>query len=937
MTMSEQSLNPTTQDPLAQLQRQVEALAVRLGYVEQRLGMAARPSAAAPAAPPRPATPPGINAAPAQPPRMAPGTPPPAFDLPWAQENPARPTPASHPRREAASTAAPLAAISHEPAGAAERQRAPAADTHHSRRVTPAGSGQWEVLIGGKWALWLGSIAVLFALAFFLAYAWQYLGNPGRLAVGTLIGASFLVAGGWSRYRAESWFSEGLTGGGLAILYLSLWAGAQRYHLLSFDAAFTLMGLTTAMGVWLAVRYDAVSLTTLSTLGGFLTPVLLRSSGGSGQSLSFLVYVALLNAGVLGVSLYKRWRGVIWLSFSATLLLMLGWTATSYTEAQRWPVFAFVTVYFLLFVGAACFHSLLHREETASEDLLLLFASAVVYAPAGQGLLHSVMGSYPGIFSLGLALFFALAALTTSRMAPENRTLSAGHGALALLFVTLAIPIQLRQGAVAIAFSLEAACLLTLGLRLKAPLLRGAGQIVWSLSLLSLALVLLVVEPARRLLFLNERALPLLVSVTASAWMAVLAHQWNTSVAESSPNGSRDDLSPFYAVAAVFGGAWLIAQETFLGYRWWDAAGGAWQARATFSTACLWSGYSVAACFAGWRLRMPQVRLCAFLVAAFAAVLPVAAGMGLQSTSWTPFWNLRWLSYLVVGLGLGALLWLTSREREHGAPTDAEALGVLPVAISLLALCGMSVELYAGFSRWGAVSWANWNIAAAFGLATLWSVFALVVLAVGLTWGVRALRILAYLVGGAGAILLLMASLSAAGLSWTPVANLRVLAFGVVLGTLGIVPALLRRQAEQLPAPEQELASSTQLLLLTLALGVWGLTQETYETFRYFQFSLGPQWERAAQMGISLVWTVCGVLLLVAGIVRQQQPVRLLALALCGMTALKVFLFDLGFLSTPFRILSFGGLGLALIGISWLYSRYGIGRDTPIAAGQWTW
>jgi uncharacterized membrane protein len=244
------------------------------------------------------------------------------------------------------------------------------------------------------------------------------------------------------------------------------------------------------------------------------------------------------------------------------------------------------------------------------------------------------------------------------------------------------------------------------------------------------------------------------------------------------------------------------------------------------------------------------------------------------------------------------------------------------------------VELYAGFSRWGAVSWANWNIAAAFGLATLWSVFALVVLAVGLTWGVRALRILAYLVGGAGAILLLMASLSAAGLSWTPVANLRVLAFGVVLGTLGIVPALLRRQAEELPAPEQELASSTQLLLLTLALGVWGLTQETYETFRYFQFSLGPQWERAAQMGISLVWTVCGVLLLVAGIVRQQQPVRLLALALCGMTALKVFLFDLGFLSTPFRILSFGGLGLALIGISWLYSRYGIGRDTPIAAGQ---
>jgi uncharacterized membrane protein len=818
---------------------------------------------------------------------------------------------------------------------AAEPPRTPPVSTGRPRTATPSGSGQWEVLIGGKWALWLGSVAVLFALAFFLAYAWQYLGDAGRLAVGTLIGASFLVAGAWTRDRAETWFSEGLTGGGLAILYLSLWAGAQRYHLLSFDAAFALMGLTTAMGVWLAVRYDAVSLTTLSTLGGFLTPVLLRSSGGgSGQSLSFLAYVALLNAGILGVSLWKRWRGVIWLSFSATLLLMLGWAASSYTDAQRWLVFAFVTLYFLLFVGTACFHSLIRREETASEDLLLLFATALVYAPVGQALLHRPMGEYPGLFPIALALFFALAALATRSMAPENRTLGAGHGALALLFLTLAIPIQLRQGAIAIAFSLEAAILLTLGLRLQAPLLRAAGQIVWGLSLFSLLMILIVVEPTRRLLVLNERALPLLVSAVASAWMAVLAHRWSASAAEDAVKRSRDGLSPFYAAVAVFGGAWLIAQETFLGFRWWDAAGGAWQTRAMFSTACLWSVYAVAACSAGWRLRMPQLRFCAFLVAAFAAVLPVLAGTGLQATGWTPFWNLRWLSYVVVGLSLAALLRMITHEREHGAPTDAEALGVLPVLISLLALCGMSVELYSGFGWWGAASGASWNIAAAFGLATLWGVFAVVVLAVGLTWGVRSLRILAYLVGGAGMVLLLMTSFNATGLPWTPLANVRVLAFAVVIGMLALLPVLARRHDDELPVPEQKLASSTQLLLLTLALGVWGLTQETYETFRYFQFTIGPQWERAAQMGISLVWTVCGVLLLVGGVVRQRQPVRLLALALCGMTAMKVFLYDLGFLSTPFRILSFGGLGLALIGISWLYGRYGIGRDTPVATGQ---
>ena len=70
--------------------------------------------------------------------------------------------------------------------------------------------------------------------------------------------------------------------------------------------------------------------------------------------------------------------------------------------------------------------------------------------------------------------------------------------------------------------------------------------------------------------------------------------------------------------------------------------------------------------------------------------------------------------------------------------------------------------------------------------------------------------------------------------------------------------------------------------------------------------------------------------MLVAGIIRSIQPARLAALGLLGFTALKVFLFDLSFLDTPMRILSFGGLGLTLIGISWLYSRYGIGKSGSI-------
>lgn len=795
--------------------------------------------------------------------------------------------------------------------------------------ISPAATeaSQWESLIGGKWALWVGSVAVFLAVGFFLAYAWQSLSNGGRLAIGFLAGLAFLGGGGWARGRAEQWFSEGLTGGGLAIQYLCIWAGAQRYGLLSYDLAFALMAATTALGVSLAVGYDAISLSALATLGGFLTPVLLRSTGGEGRALGFLTYVALLNAGILAISLFKRWQGIIWLSFAATFLLMMGWAGDSYHIDQRWLVFTFVSLYFLLFLGAACFYSLIRQEETKQEDLLLLFAVAFIYAGTGYALLQGALGDYPGIFPLSLCLFFALLALATRNLAPANPTLGPSAGGLALFFLTITIPIQLHQGWIAVGWSVEAAVLVTLGLQLRAPLLNQAGQVVWALALVSLAGVLLTIMPRLPILFVNERALPLLVSVLANGWMAVKARGENRESGASGAAGTAaavDDLPSAYAAVAVLGGAWLIAQETYLWFNWHRVPSGTtWEAGALFVIAGLWAIYADGLFALGLRLRHPAIRSSALFVAGVAVVLPVVAGLVLPANTWVPFWNLRWLSYLVVGLMLALLGRLMAREMEELQPPETNAFGLLPIGISLLALCGMSIEIYSSFRWWTIPSPESWNSAALFALSILWSAFGVLLLSLGLAWAQVRLRSLGYAIGGAGIALLLVDSLSSSGLDWLPLANLRFFTFVVAAGLLAIVTAVLHRHRLELEPSERDLTLSTRLIFLPVVVILWGLTQETYETFRYFRTYLGEDWERAAQMGISLVWTLCGVLLLIGGVVRRYQPIRLAGLGLLGLTVTKVFLFDLGYLDAPHRILSFGGLGLALIGISWLYTRYG--------------
>jgi uncharacterized membrane protein len=71
----------------------------------------------------------------------------------------------------------------------------------------------------------------------------------------------------------------------------------------------------------------------------------------------------------------------------------------------------------------------------------------------------------------------------------------------------------------------------------------------------------------------------------------------------------------------------------------------------------------------------------------------------------------------------------------------------------------------------------------------------------------------------------------------------------------------------------------------------------------------------------SVVWLLCGVLILLAGAVTKSRELRLGSAAVITLTVLKVFLLDMNGLEGVLRALSFMGLGLALVGIGLLYQR----------------
>lgn len=882
------------------LVERVGALDARLNELEARVSLIerapdatlARPTSAPKFAPlllPKPATPASASAN-----TFAPEATNPASFSPPAQPKAADAT---------ASKVAPQTLVASAPMASA----APARPSFGGAAPSKSGDSllDWEQLVGGKWALWAGLLSLFCAMASFLAYSWRFLPPPppgAKVAMGLAAGAAFLVVGEWMRARAQRWFGEGLSGAGLALCFLSLWAGAAFFSIFPIAPTFVGMALLVALGVWLALRHDAPSLHILSVIGGFATPILLQGQGGAGgdSSLALLSYLAILNAGVVGASLFKRWRGAIWLSATATVVTLAMWSSDAPIDSMRGAVWAFLSVYFLLYVGAACFYSLARGEETAPADAALLLGASALYAVWGHFTLLPLLGEFPSAFALGMALFFGVVCAATARFAPANLMLRQGAGALGLLALTVAVPIQFGQPWLGIGWAGEAGVLLWLSRRQNSEFWRRAGRAVWVTSLIPLILGMLEGGGAVHL-GLHAGGWPWLFGLALAAWHAGAAHRQSED--------ESDQWKDFYALFGVAGGAWLVAREVAL------AAGGANQIWLVLLALCI---YAVAVFGVGARARFAAVRLCAVALAAGAAALALWWTGQHWSFDLTPFWNWRWAA---LSGSLGALGAIYAGARAVDFPLDKaekKLARAWPLCAFGYALSAASVELYLGFGHFGAPDWAS---RAFFALAILWICAALWLLWRGLQARDGARRAVAYFVG-ALAVAALVVNALATSAGWLPFANWRGGAFGATIVALCIAAWWLKRASDQEELLDWEGEMPTLLAGGALALTLWVLTQETWEAGRYFAGG-GDDWQRGAQLAISLVWSLFGALLLLGGIGWRVQLARLGALALLAATVCKVFLFDLSFLGGDLRALSLGGLGVSLVFISWLYGRFG--------------
>ena len=337
-----------------------------------------------------------------------------------------------------------------------------------------------ESVIGRRWVGWIAIALILFATAFFLKYAFdnRWIGEFGRVSIGITFGIAMCLAG--YRYQQRGWrvFAQILTAGGIVLLYLSTYAAFAYYHLVGQKTAFVFLVLLIAEAAVLSLRYNAPAIATMALVGGFLTPLLLRSD--SDQYRSFFAYIVALDAGAL--ALLKHWRGLSSVAYFGTQLLFWLWHAENYHYQKRGAVLAFHTAIFLLFLLAHFARALIRRDSATVEHATLLLINPFVFFATVYYVFNATHHTWMGAFAIVMALLYGFAAKLMQARVDGSRREVLLLVAVALTFVSAAIPIQLQSNWIAIAWAVEGLAILYAGLEVRSARLRVHAFVLFVLA-----------------------------------------------------------------------------------------------------------------------------------------------------------------------------------------------------------------------------------------------------------------------------------------------------------------------------------------------------------------------------------------------------------------------------------------------------------------------
>jgi uncharacterized membrane protein len=776
-------------------------------------------------------------------------------------------------------------------------------------RPEPRPSRDLEELLTARWGVWLGAAALLLAGVFLIRYAveQELLGPAARCVMAALLGAALLAAAEWlTRHEPPSLpvplptdqAPGALAAGGTAVLFGAAYGAGPYYELLPLLPAFLAMAAASFVGLFAALRYGQVT-AAVGIVGAFVTPALVSTEHPSYPGL--FVYLTVVSAAALSVVRYTAW---IWLGWATTIAGAIWVCIAAFSGGtDLWAAAAFVPVAALLnlaLLPAAALDREIGRR--------LAWVPFAVIGGAGLLLETQLPGTAPR-----LALF-ALSPIAVWRGATERRLdrlpwLAALFGLLTLLLWALpewhptgeVITVEdIIEAVLPGAWAPEVIRPLIVSAALFAVFHAAAGlwqersaphRLHWAALVGAVPVLTLLVAYAQIARFQTD------FRWAIAALVLTAALTFTASRAAAEGDRQRAGIHAAGAAAGLALGCAMMLHNHWLT-----------MAIALFLPALAWIEAAA---------DLPALRKVALAVAALVMVRLVLNWYVLDYAFGTmPIVNGLIAAYAAPAAAFGYAAMLFRRR------ADDLLVAALEAAAVTFAAFFVALEIRHGVNDGALVEPFDFD-EIALHLVTM-SVQAIVYLHLARKTGRRMLYWAGHVLGA------ISLALAIGVLIFNPALTGDRVDFITLLEAY-LVPAALAVAAMRLVTSK---GIGRCLGIYALVGGFAWITLQIRLAFHPNDMSLifGGSVDDPELWALSGAWLAYGIALMVLGIRTEQRSLRLAALGVVALVCLKVFLVDMADLTGLWRVLSFLGLGLALIGLGVVHRRFVIPAQKAQAA-----
>jgi len=531
---------------------------------------------------------------------------------------------------------------------------------------------------------------VIIGISFFIRYAFEnnLITESMRVMLGLIVGITLLAVGRftWQRYPI---YGQIVAGGGIGVLYLSMNAAFNFYHLVSQPLAFVAMIIITAVGILLAINLNSLPLAGFAQLGGFLTPLLLAAHTKNTHSL--FLYITLLNIAVVILAIKKLWRPLTFGSFIGTILLYLIWHSASYTQTQFAVAEFYLTVFFLIFFAVTLVQHSIQRSKQDELDLGFVTCNSFFYFLLSYNLIQPLYPEWAGIFTVIVAVFHIIAALAIQTKEEGGIRLQQFLLGIGFVFFVIAIPIQFNTFWVTIGWAAEALILTLLGFQMRSRFVFVISHLVFSLVALRLMFFDSTL-PGGAEPWLNTRFLTFALGVIIFSVMAYVYKTMQSEFTDEKAISQRE----LRLMTSVLHGAvyvfllWMLSAEIIsFNYK-------------AYWLPIIWAIGALAGGALALALREKSLRVLVYATFAISAFSVLGQNDIVNNKTYTPIFNARVFTFGIVIACLAGFLWLITRSssEEKISPHEKNITrGIFFSAINFLLLWLASVEVVGYFNK----------------------------------------------------------------------------------------------------------------------------------------------------------------------------------------------------------------------------------------------